>query len=128
MEKETVKLPTVQSFEYLGSMVDRKGGASKNVDSRVANTLSKWRYLTGVICNKKVPTKTRLLIYQIVIRLTLLYGCETWPVSVKDENRDGNGAMGNGGDSPVARMTTWKSGKVQGFLMVLGSHDITDEI
>ena len=28
--------------------------------------------------------------------------------------------------SPVARMTTRKCGKVQGFLMVLGPHDITD--
>ena len=46
---------------------------------------SKWRYLTGVICDKKVPTKMKLLIYQTVIRPTLLYGCETWPMSVKDE-------------------------------------------
>ena len=42
-------------------------------------------------------------IYQTVIRPTLLYGCETWTMSVKDEqrmryanNRDENGAMGNG--------------------------------
>ena len=30
--------------------------------------------------------------------------------------------------SPVARAQTRKSDKVQGFLMVLGSHQITDEI
>ena len=35
----------------------------------------------------KIPTKLKLLIYQSVIRPTLLYGCETWPMSVKDENR-----------------------------------------
>ena len=38
-----------------------------------------------------------------MIRPTLLYGCETWPMSVKDEKRmatteDENGAMGNGGE------------------------------
>ena len=29
----------------------------------------------------------KLLIYQTVIRPTLLYGCETWPMSVKAEER-----------------------------------------
>ena len=46
------------------------------------------------------------IIYQTVIRPTLLYGCETWPLPVKDEKRLAttemgmavleNGAMGNG--------------------------------
>ena len=56
--------------------------------------------MTGLIYDKKVPTKMKLLIYQTVIRPTLLYGCETWPMSVKDEKRmvttDVNGAMGVG--------------------------------
>ena len=55
------------------------------MDNRVAKTWSKWRELSGVICDKKVPTKLKILIYQTVIRPTLLYGCETWPMSVKDE-------------------------------------------
>ena len=65
---------------------------------------SKWRELSGVINDKKIPTKLKILIYQTVIRPTLLYGCETWPISVKDEKRrhgnkrDENGAMGNGGE------------------------------
>ena len=68
-------------------MIDRRGGASKDVESRVAKAWSKWRELSGVICDKKVPTKLKILIYQTVIRPTLLYGCETWPMSVKDERR-----------------------------------------
>ena len=61
---------------------------------------SKWRDLTGVICDKKVPTKMKILIYQTVIRPILLYGCETWPMSVKayGNNRDENGTMGNWGE------------------------------
>ncbi len=77
METEIVNLPTIQSFKYLGSTIDRRGGASKDVDNRVTNAWSKWRELSGVICDKKIPTKLKLLIYQTVIRPTLLYGCET---------------------------------------------------
>ncbi len=38
METEMVNLPTVQSFKYLGSTIDRRGGASKDAESRVAQT------------------------------------------------------------------------------------------
>ena len=40
-----------------------------------------------MICDKKIPTELKILIYQTVIRPTLLYGCETWPMSFKDEKR-----------------------------------------
>ena len=72
MDTEMVNLPTVQSFKYLGSTIDRGGGASKYVDNRVTKAWSKWRELSGVICDKKIPTKLKLLIYQTVIRPHLL--------------------------------------------------------
>ena len=87
METEIVNLPTVQSFKYIGSTIDRRGGASKDVESRAARAWSKWRELSGVICDKKVQTKLKLLIYQAVIRPTLQYGCETWPMSIRDGKR-----------------------------------------
>ena len=87
METEMVNLPTIQSFKYLGSTIDRRGGASNDVESIVAKAWSTWRELSGVICDKKVPTELKILIYQTVIRPTLLYGCETCPMSVKYERR-----------------------------------------
>ena len=48
MEIEMINLPTVQSFKYLGSTIDRGGGgASKDVDNRVTKAWSKWRELSG---------------------------------------------------------------------------------
>ena len=87
METDMVNFPTVQSFKYLGSTIYRGGGASRDMDNIVTKAWSKWRELNGVICDKKIPTKLKLLLYQTVIRQTLLYGCETWPMSVKDEKR-----------------------------------------
>ena len=62
--------------------------AIKDVECRVAEAWSKWTELNGVmICDKKIPTKLKILIHQTVIRPTSLYGCETWPMSVKYEKR-----------------------------------------
>ncbi len=71
------------------------------MDNRVTKAWSKWRELSGVICDKKIPTKLKLLIYQTVIRPTLLYGCETWPMSVKNEKRIATTEM---------RMVRWAMG------------------
>ena len=90
-------LTKIHQLWHADSFQPRRGRASKDVESRVANAWSKWRELTGGICDKKVPTKMKLrLIYQTMIRPMFLYGCETWPMSVDGNNRDENGSMDNG--------------------------------
>ena len=101
METEMVNLPTVQSFKYIGSTIDRGGGTSKDVENRVTKAWSTWRELSGVICDKKITTTSKLLIYQTVIRPTLLYSCETWPMSVKYKKRMATTEM---------RMVRWAMG------------------
>ena len=55
--------------KYLGSTIDRRGGVSKDDESRVAKARSKWRGLTAVICDKNVLTEIKPL-YETVIRPT----------------------------------------------------------
>ena len=45
----------------------------------------KWREVTGVICDKKVPIKLKHKIYTTVIRPTMTYGAERWTMKKKDE-------------------------------------------
>ena len=74
MEIEMVNLPTVQSFFQISWINNRQRRRSQQRrDNRVAKAWSKWRELSGVICDKNIPTKLKLLIYQTVIRPTLLY-------------------------------------------------------
>ena len=109
MEREMINLPTVQSFKYLGSTIDRGGVASKDVDNTVTKAWSKWRELSGVICDEKIPIKLKLLLYQTVIIPTLVYGCETWPMSIKDEQRMATTEM---------RMVRWAMG-VSLFVIII---------
>jgi len=41
----------------------------------------KWKHLTGILCDQKVPKILKILIYKTVIRPVLLYEAETWPVT-----------------------------------------------
>ena len=62
IQKRTTCQQCIPSNIYMINDIDRRGRARKHVESRVANARSTWRYLTGVICDKKDPTKMKLLI------------------------------------------------------------------
>ena len=47
----------------------------------------KWKQLTGVLCDKKVPIKPKDKVYKTVIKPTMTYGAECWAVRKKDEDR-----------------------------------------
>ena len=81
------KLNTVTTFKYLGSIFDSNGGAERDINNRVRLAWMKWKQLTGVLCDKKVPIKLKDKVYKTVIKPTMTYGAECWAVRKKDENR-----------------------------------------
>ena len=79
------EIKNVTTFKYLGSMFDAEGGTTTDCKNRVRLTWNKWREVTGVICDKKVPVKLKHKIYKTVIRPTMTYGAECWTMKKKDE-------------------------------------------
>ena len=72
-------------FRYLGSILTEEGGTEKAVRQRVKEAWQKWREVTGVVLDKKMPLKLRMKIYKTVVRPVLLYGAETWSLKRKEE-------------------------------------------
>ena len=52
---------------------------------RVQEAWRKWREVSGVILDKKMPLKLKMKIYKTMIRPVLLYGAETWALRKKEE-------------------------------------------
>ena len=66
-------------------MFDAEGGSTTDCKNRVRLAWNKWREITGVICDKKVPVKFKHKIYKTVIKPTMTYGAECWTMKKKDE-------------------------------------------
>ena len=66
-------LPKCSKFKYLGTTIQQEGDCRREVELRISKAWNKWRELSGVLCDKKMPTKLKVLIYKIAIRPTLLY-------------------------------------------------------
>ena len=55
------------------------------VRARVAEAWTKWREISGLLGNKRIPLKSRAHIYSACIRYVLLYGAESWPLTQRLE-------------------------------------------
>ncbi|VDO98592.1 unnamed protein product [Heligmosomoides polygyrus] len=74
-------------FKYLGSAIASDGGLMVEVNSRVSAAWSKWRSLTGVLCDRKIPEHLKSKIYRTVVRPVAIYGAECWPATKEVETR-----------------------------------------
>ncbi|KFD54502.1 hypothetical protein M513_04649 [Trichuris suis] len=72
------------TFKYLGSYLSFEGGVTT---AKIQTAWQKWKTLTGVLCNKKLPRKLKSSVYRTVMRPAVLYGSECWAITNKDEQR-----------------------------------------
>ena len=79
------ELPTVSKLKNLGSILDAEGGVETDCKNRICLAWNKWRELTGVVCDKKVPLKLKHQLYKTAIKSTLCYVRECWTLKMKDK-------------------------------------------
>ena len=84
-DSQGTSLRQVNKLKYLGVTISEEGGSEEAVRARVGVACGKWRDLSRVISDKKMPRKLKINLYMTVIRPVLLYGAECWTVRKKEE-------------------------------------------
>ncbi|XP_070047229.1 uncharacterized protein [Nicotiana tomentosiformis] len=77
MESNGFKLSRTKT-EYL----EWDGEIDEDVTHRIGAGWMKWRHASGVLCDKKIPSKFKGKVYRVVVRPMMLYGAECWPVKI----------------------------------------------
>uniref|UniRef100_A0A7I4Z469 Reverse transcriptase domain-containing protein n=1 Tax=Haemonchus contortus TaxID=6289 RepID=A0A7I4Z469_HAECO len=72
------ELTRTTTFKYLGSAIASDGSLGFETKSRVNAAWSKWRSMTGLLCDKNIPERLKSKIYRTVIRPVAIYGAECW--------------------------------------------------
>ena len=72
------ELPTVTSFKYLGSIFTSEGGSQADVNNRIRIGWIKWKEVSGVMCDRKMPVELKDKVFKTIIRpaMTCIYGIE----------------------------------------------------
>ena len=76
----------MDSFKYLGLALNNKGRPEDPVKARVTAAWNKWRQMSGVLGDRRMPRKLKVKIYKTVVRPVLMYGAEVWTIRKKEEH------------------------------------------
>lgn len=79
-------LNKVTTFKYFGSVLCSDGNILPDVRARINAAWMKWRQVTEVLCDRRMPDHLKAKIYKTAIRPIALYGYECWPVTTKHEH------------------------------------------
>ena len=84
-DEDEQRIQQTREFRYLGSVLAEEGGTEKAVRQRIKAVWQKWKEVSGVVLDRRMPLKLRMKIYTSVLRPVLLYGAETWSLRRKEE-------------------------------------------
>lgn len=82
------EIEQVDSFKYLGTIIDSKGSQEKEINARIESASRVFHSLKNVLIGKKeVSRKAKMSIYKTVFLPTLTFGSESWTLSNKLKSR-----------------------------------------
>jgi len=86
-DKRGKSLKQVENLRYLGSVIHAQGESEEDIKARIAAAWKKWKELTGVLCDRRMPSAVKGKAYRTVVRPVLTYGSEAWTLRRCEEER-----------------------------------------
>ncbi|VDO67771.1 unnamed protein product [Schistosoma margrebowiei] len=71
-------LEDVESFTYLGGIIDEQGGSDADVKARIGKARTAFLQLKNIWNSKQLSTNIEVKIFNTNVKAVLLYGAKTW--------------------------------------------------
>lgn len=79
---EGEELEEVEKFTYLGSVIDKQGGTEADVKARMGKARVKFHQMKKIWGTSALSIKSKIRVFNTMIKPILLYGSETWRTTV----------------------------------------------
>ena len=80
-------LEEVDSFTYLGSIIDNQGGTDADVKARIGKARAAFTQLKIIWSSKILSQRTKVRLFNSNVKSVLLYGSETWRMTKTTINK-----------------------------------------
>ncbi|RTG90929.1 uncharacterized protein DC041_0008032, partial [Schistosoma bovis] len=74
-------LEDIESFTYLGSIIDEQGGSDADIRVRIGKSRTAFLQLKNIWNSKQLSTNIKVRIFNKNVKTVLLYGAETWRIT-----------------------------------------------
>ncbi|VDP06979.1 unnamed protein product, partial [Schistosoma margrebowiei] len=71
-------MENVESFTYLGSIIDVEGGSDADVKARIGKATTAFLQLKNIWNSRQLSTNVKVRTFNTNVKAVLLYGAETW--------------------------------------------------
>ena len=68
-------------------MLAEDGELDAEIDPRIQAGWQNWRKLSGVLCDRRLSSRLKGMIFKTVVRPAMTYGTETWAIKKSHERR-----------------------------------------
>lgn len=82
---EDARYEYADDFAYLGTLITTKNEVGKEIQTRIMKGNRCAAALNSLLKNKNLSRKLKIKIYNAIIRPVVLYGCETWTMTLSDQ-------------------------------------------
>jgi hypothetical protein len=77
----------VEEFKYLGTTLKNQNSIQEEIKSRLKSGNACYHSVQNLLSSRLLPKDLKIKIYRIIIFLVVLYGCETWSLTWREERR-----------------------------------------
>ena len=81
MKVNDEQVDDVEEFLYLGALLDKEGGATKDILQRLSKARQTFYRLRRIWDRSEISRKTKVQLFKTIVRAVLMYGCEAWKLT-----------------------------------------------
>jgi hypothetical protein len=78
---------TVEQFKYLGTVLTNRNSIQEEIKDRLNSGNACYHSVQSLLSSNLLSKNTKIKIYRNIILPVVLYGCETWPLTLREEHR-----------------------------------------
>ena len=85
--KPYISIERVEDFKYLGTTLTNQNSIQKEIKSRLKLGNACYSSVQNLLSSSLISNNLKIKIYRTIILPFVLYGCETWSLTLREEHR-----------------------------------------
>jgi len=77
----------VEEFKYLGTNLTYQNSIAEEIKSRVRSENACYHSVQNLLSSRVLSKNLKIKIYRTIILPVVLYGCETWSLTLREESK-----------------------------------------